>query len=307
LLDRYRERVLSFNDDIQGTAAVALAGVMAASRASSTPMRQQRVVIVGAGAAGIGIARLLRDALARAGLEGADRTRAIVVLDSRGPLIERDSWRDDYKRALAWPAALAEAVGLRADDDLQSVVEKLKPTALIGTSGQPDVFTESIVRAMAASCERPAIFPYSNPTSKSEARPVDLVRWTDGRALVATGSPFDPVDHGGRRFRIGQGNNVFIFPGIGLGALVAGARRVVDSMFTVAADSLATFVDEADLAEGALYPPLRELRDVTTAIATEVAVEAGKTGVAAPLTRDQARDRVAAAMWYPDYPELRAV
>jgi len=307
LLDRYRERLLSFNDDIQGTAAVALAGAMAASRASGVSMRDQRFLIAGAGAAGVGIGRLVRDALAREGLEGADLYRGVMVTDSTGPLVEGHVIHEDYKRELVWPAALTKELGIGATDSLEVLVDKLHPTVLVGTTGQTGVFNEALVRSMGSHVERPAIFPFSNPTSKSEAVPADLVRWTDGRVLVATGSPFEPVVHGDKRFRIGQGNNVFIFPGIGLGALLSNARRVTESMFTVAAHTLADFVDEGDLAEGALYPPLSELRMVSAAIAAEVAVEAGRAGVAPELTLDRARELVAAAMWDPAYPELRSV
>jgi malic enzyme len=305
LLDRYRERLPSFNDDIQGTAAVALAGVMAACRDKGEALRDQRVVILGAGAAGIGIARQLRDALARAGLSGDALKRAIALLDSQGLLVEGRETREPYKAEFAWPEALAGAAGIAADadDDLALIVEKLGATVLIGTSGQPGVFDERVTRAMCKSTPRPVIFPLSNPTSKSEAKPEDLLRFTDGGALIATGSPFDAVSHGGRLHRIAQGNNVYVFPGVGLGALVAEARVVTDSMFTVAAEELARSVSPQDLAQGALFPPLPELREVTARIAAAVVREAQSLGVARANPSD-VEAAVRAAMWFPDYPEL---
>ena len=309
LLDRYRERILSFNDDIQGTAAVALAGVVAATRLSGVPMRDQRVVILGAGAAGIGIARQLRDALGRAGLAGAELKGAIALLDSSGLLVEGRADPEAYKLEFAWPRELAAKLPIDPSQygDLAKVVDALKPTVLLGTSGQPGVFDENVVTTMARHTARPVIFPFSNPTSQSEAKPVDLVRWTDGRAIVATGSPFDPVEHGGRKIKIGQGNNVYIFPGVGLGTLAAGARRVTDSMFTVASEVLASMVEEADLQSGSLFPSLGKLREVSRRIGIAVAREAGAQGVADPLDEKQATERIDRWIWYPRYPRYVAV
>lgn len=306
LLDRYRDRLLSFNDDIQGTAAVALAGVMAGSRAAGVPLAEQRVVILGAGAAGIGIGRQLRDALARAGVQGDDLTRAIAILDSGGLLVDDRDFRDAYKREFAWPAALAASLGVKAGDadDLLEMVQTLKPTVLIGTSGQPGTFTEEVVRAMGELTERPVVMPFSNPTSKCEALPADILKWTDGRALVASGSPFDPVVLGGKTHRIGQGNNVYIFPGVGLGALSANAKKVTDSMFTVAAETLAAAVTQDDLDEGALYPRLSRLREITRKIAIRVVLEAADEGVGDRVDEAEATRRVDAAIWVPRYPRL---
>jgi malate dehydrogenase (oxaloacetate-decarboxylating) len=301
LLDRYRTELLSFNDDIQGTAAVALSGVMAAMRITDIPITEQRVVILGAGAAGIGIGRQLRDAMSAGGLRGDELTAAVAVLDSRGLLVDSRDFRDDYKREFAWPAALAEQKGLLGSSGLADVVGTVKPTVLIGTSGQPGTFTEDVVRMMAAHVDRPVIFPFSNPTSKCEAVPADLIAWTEGRALVASGSPFDPVCYGDRTIRIGQGNNVYIFPGVGLGALVAKATEVTESMFTIAAKTLASEVGADDLAECALYPPLRELRQITARIAGAVALEAVRQGVAPTATAHEVAERVEEAMWQPEY------
>lgn len=305
LLEAYRHVLPSFNDDIQGTAAVALAGLMAASRLTRTDWRRQSVVIFGAGAAGVGIARLLRDALRRAGLGGDDLRRAIALIDTHG-LVMEDTGPGDYRRGLGWPPALAARAGLRPDGprDLLAVVRALKPTALIGVSGAPGAFSEEVVREMARGVERPVIFPLSNPTSQSEATPADLVAWTEGRALVATGSPFAAVIHGGRRLRVGQGNNVFIFPGVGLGALVAETREISEGMFAAAAERLAAEVRDEDLAEGSLFPPIAGLRRVAARIAEAVVRAAREEGLGRDLPDAEIPRVVAGAMWEPRYPVL---
>jgi malate dehydrogenase (oxaloacetate-decarboxylating) len=305
LLERYRKALPSFNDDIQGTAAVAVAGVMAASRLTGVPLSRQRVVILGAGAAGAGIARLLRDALMRAGLGGDDLRRAIALIDTHG-LVTEESAAGDYRREFAWAAALADRAGLGPGSprNLAAVVRALKPTVLIGVSGAAGAFTEEIVRIMAAGVERPVIFPLSNPTSQSEATPADIAAWTEGRALVATGSPFAPVTYGGRTTRIGQGNNVFIFPGVGLGALVSEAREITEGMFTAAAEQLAAEVRDEDLAAGSLFPRIADLRRVTARIAEAVVRRAREDGAGRPFADDGIPRAVSAAMWKPVYVEL---
>jgi len=303
LLDRYRKTITCFNDDIQGTAAVATAGMMAGCRATGIPLKDQRVVILGAGAAGVGIARLLRDTFRRAGLTGEALTRAIANLDSQGLVVDDVEIKDVHKRDFAWPAALAEKMGLKKGSprDLLAVVRTVKPTFLIGTSGEPGTFTEAIVREMAKHVERPVIFPMSNPTSKSEAKPVDIVAWTNGRALIATGSPFDPVPYDGRMITIGQGNNVFIFPGVGLGALVAEAKEVTDGMFAVAAQKLADEVKASDLASGSLFPAATEIRRVSQRIAEAVVAEARNSGVGRQIPDAEIPKAVAAMIWEPAY------
>ena len=304
LLDRYQAELPSFNDDIQGTSAVGVAGLLAGCRATGVPLKEQRVVILGAGAAGVGIARLLRDTFKGAGLAGEALTRAIANLDSQGFLADDQPIHDLHKRAFAWPAALAEKAGLGQGKprDLLAVVRALKPTMLIGTSGEPGTFTEAVIRELASHVERPLVFPMSNPTSKSEAKPEDVIRWSEGRALVATGSPFEPVHFGGRVHVIGQGNNVYIFPGMGLGALVSEARQVTMGMFAAAAHRLAGCVHEGELAVGSLFPPAVRLREVTAAVAEAVVKAARDEGVARrPLTDGQIPEAVRAAMWSPDY------
>ncbi|HVQ28091.1 MAG TPA: NAD-dependent malic enzyme [Vicinamibacteria bacterium] len=303
LLDRYRTVLPSFNDDIQGTAATALAGLIAGGRALGRPLAEQRIVMVGAGAAGTGIARLIRAALVREGLQGDELLRALSLVDLDGLVVDSDV---EYRRGLSWPQALAAQHGLGPGQprDLAAVVRAVRPTALIGASGAPGAFTEEAVREMARHVERPLIFPLSNPTTSAEATPGDLLAWTGGRALVATGSPFGSVEFGGRTVPVGQGNNAFVFPGVGLGALVAEAREVTHSMFAAAAFALASFVAESDLAEGTLYPPMGRLRAVTVKVAEAVVREARDRGVGRPLTDAEIPGAIASFMWEPEYPEL---
>ena len=307
LLERYRRVLPSFNDDIQGTAAVAVAGIMAGGRLTGTSLRDQRIVILGAGAAGIGIARLLQAAMLAEGCTGADLTRAIACVDSGGMLVADREIRDVHKRDFAWPLALAESLGLGAgrSRDLEAVVRATRPTVLIGTSGQPGTFTEAIIRAMAAAVPRPIVLPMSNPTSQSEAIPADVMAWTEGRALVATGSPFPPVTWGGRTHRIGQGNNAFVFPGLGLGALLAEAREITEGMFAAAARRLAEEIQDQDLQSGSLFPTIADLRRVTAGIAEAVIRQAQRDGVGRELP-DVTR-AVSEAMWFPDYLPYAAV
>jgi malic enzyme len=309
LLDRYRKRLLSFNDDIQGTAAIGTAAVIAASRLTGTPIAEQRVLMLGAGAAGVGIARQLRDLFQRNGLRGDDLMRAVLMMDSGGILHDGRDIDEATKQPFAWPGAMARDAGLPLDhpDDLHRVVAAYRPTVLLGTSGQPDVFTEPVVREMASHVERPVILPFSNPNSKCEAKPADLIAWTDGRATIASGSPFDPVEHNGRTHAISQGNNVYVFPGVGLGAMVAEANVLTDAMFTRAAETLAAMVGEDDLKAGKLFPPLSKLRPISQAIAEAVVREARDQAVGRPLTDEQIPQAVAAMMWQPRYATYQPV
>jgi len=304
LLDRYRKTLPSFNDDIQGTGAVVLAGILAASRITTVPLARQRVVILGAGAAGIGIARQIRDALERTGLAGDELTRALALVDVGGVLARDGQPLDDFQRPFAWPAELARDCGLAGPHGLEAVVRAVRPTVLIGACGQGGAFGKDVVEAMAWYVERPVILPLSNPTSQSEAVPADVIAWTRGQALVAAGSPFEPVSHGGREIRIGQCNNAFIFPGMGLGALVAEAPEVSDRMFRAAAECLAAQVSDGELAAGALYPRVRDLRQVSTSIACAVAREAREGGMGRPLSDDEIRRAVTDAQWEPRYGPL---
>jgi malic enzyme len=303
LLERYRAVLPSFNDDIQGTAAMAVAGILVGGRASGTPLAEQRVLIVGAGAAGTGIARLLRLGLERAGLSGSALQRAVAMADVDGLVVDSEL---EHRRALSWPSALAESVGLGPGRrrDLVEIVRALRPTALVGVAGVPRLFTEAVVREMAAHVARPLIFPLSNPTERAEAHPLDVLIWTDGRALVATGSPSGAVTWGGRSVRIGQGNNVYVFPGVGLGVLVSEARTVSDTLFATAAEALAAEVTAEEIEAGALYPAIGRLRQVTARVAEAVVRRARDEGIGRSLSDADIPVAIAAAMWEPVYPEL---
>ena len=304
LLDRYAARVPSFNDDVQGTAAVVVAGVLAGLRATGTALADARIVLVGAGAAGIGIYRLLRLAMLDAGLTGDDVARAIAAVDTGGLVHHGRDDLDEMKRELAVPTP-DPADG---PTDLVGTIRRLHPTVLVGTTGVAGTFTADVLRAMADGTAQPIVLPLSNPTSAAEAVPADILDWTDGRAIVATGSPFDAVIRGGRRHEVGQANNAFIFPGVGLGAIVAEARTITQRMFLLAARTLADAVSADRLASGALYPPVDSLRAVSRSIAVVVATEAVREGLAGIAGADGSPPDDAAiaaavdgAMWWPDY------
>lgn len=309
VLDRYRETVFTFNDDIQGTGAVNLAALLAGVKASGIPLTDHRVVVFGAGTAGIGVADQLRDALIAHGLSPEHAAARIWAVDRYGLLTQGQHGMRDFQTRYARPAV--EVADWQGADDpggipLAEVVGRVRPTVLIGTSGQGGAFTEDIVRTMAAHTRRPIILPMSNPTRLAEAVPGDLLAWTDGRALIATGSPFDPVEHDGVTYRIGQANNALIFPGLGLGAIVAGADRVTDRMLAAAADAVAGQID--DTGPGApILPPMDELHETSVAVAVAVARAAAHDGVAHRPVDDTIEQRVRAAMWIPAYPPIKAV
>jgi malic enzyme len=306
ILDRYRHRVTSFNDDIQGTGAVVLAGVLAAVRAMDRTLADQRLVFLGAGAAGIGIARTVRAAMIAQGLDGNAVRRSIVTVDTKGLVFQsRDELDDDKREFALGPDELVHyGLGDLQPSDrrgLEAVVAAVKPTMLIGTSGVSGAFTEAALREMAAHTERPVVFPLSNPTAKTEALPADIMSWTGGRALIATGSPFEPVVVNGASRIIGQANNVFIFPGMGLGAIVAEAREITDEMFLLAAETLAGMVSPERLAAGALYPAVAELREVSRQIAARVVCQSRDCGVGRLYRDDEVMDAVDSAIWSPAY------
>ena len=300
ILDRYRGQAPSFNDDIQGTAAVVLAGILSVLRHLDRPLRDQRIVLAGAGAAGIGIARLLNAEMRATGMAEADIARGMVLVDSSGLVHADRPGLADSKRSHAVPAAVCELLGLRPDGNLQATVAAFRPTILVGTTGVAGTFSEPIVRAVAGGADRPLIMPLSNPTVLAEANPSDLLAWTDGRALVATGSPFPPASHRGIERPVGQANNVFIFPGLGMGAIVSEARQVSDRMVLAAAHTLADAVDPSRLATGAIYPPISALRAVSRSVTLAVAREAVRSGLSAS-DESTLEAEVDAAMWWPDY------
>ena len=305
ILDRYRDQLLTFNDDIQGTAAVALGAVLGAVAVAGTALKDQQIVMLGAGSAGIGVADFLRAALRDTGLSDEDARRRFWFVDKDGLLHsgrtdltpEQRVYAQPRERMAAWTPT-THSIGL-AD-----VIEKINATILIGLSTAHGAFSESIVREMARKVKRPIIFPLSNPTSKSEATAGDLIRWTDGRALVATGSPFAPVPCGGRDIPIAQCNNIYIFPAIGLGVVAAGARRVTDTMILAAARALGEKSPALADPSASLLPRLRDLRDVAAHIAIAIGRQAQRDGVAPQTSDAELRERVAATQWTPAYPSL---
>ena len=298
LLDRYRDRLCSFNDDIQGTAAVAAGTLMAAIAVTGVPLTEQRIALVGAGSAGCGIASLLLRAMVEAGLPEAEARRRFWAIDKDGLLVDDMPGIRPAQAPFVQPrAAVADwKLAQPGTIGLVDVARHVRPTALIGVSGQPGTFSEDAVRAMAAGVERPVIFPLSNPTSRAEAVPADLLAWTDGRALIGTGSPFPGVT---------QTNNSYVFPGVGLGVIAAGARRVSDAMFTAAARALAALSPARLASTAPLLPPVGELRSVAVAIATAVARQAMAEGLAPPLDDATLAARIHATMWAPVYRRYR--
>jgi len=303
LLDHYRHSLPCFNDDIQGTAAVVCAGILAALRYRGEKLSDQRLVLLGSGAAGIGIARLVQAIMASEGA-GEDQVRhSVTMLDSQGLVFEGREGVQDDKAPFALTGQEIKDLGLEPSEryDLETVVAHVAPTILIGTSGKPGAFTEGAIREMAARTKRPIVLPLSNPTANSEATPKDVMAWTDGRAIVATGSPFEPVEMDGRVHVVGQANNVFVFPGVGLGAVAANAFEVSDRMFLVAATTLAELVPEERIEKGAIYPRLTQLREISRTIAIAVAREARDSGLARKLSDAELEAAVDACIWTPEY------
>ena len=307
ILDRYRGHILTFNDDMQGTGAVNLAAVLAGARASQTPLTEHRIVIFGSGTAGIGIADQLHNAMTSDGLDIAAARARFWCLDRYGLLTDDMTGLRDFQVPYARPAAEVRGWpghGTASGIGLAEVVGRVHPTILIGTSTQHGAFTERIVREMAAHVDRPVILPMSNPTTLSEATPADLLAWTGGRALIATGSPFGPVTYQGVTYQIGPANNALIFPGLGLGALLSRARRITDHMITAAAQAVAELTDTTTPG-ASLLPPIDDLRATSARVALAVALAAAHDGVAdrPGITADA----VDAAMWKPQYAPVRAV
>jgi malate dehydrogenase (oxaloacetate-decarboxylating) len=306
ILQRYRDELLTFNDDIQGTAAVALGALLGAVKVTGKSLKDQQIVMFGSGSAGIGVADGLREAMKGEGLSEQEARSHFWIVNRKGLLHsgrkdltpEQSIYAQREDRVSGWPRTSDGHIGL-AD-----VIGSVEATILIGLSTVGGAFTEAIVREMARKVERPIIFPLSNPTDKSEAKAGDLIRWTDGRALVATGSPFAPVSYGGRTITTAQCNNVYIFPAMGLGVVASGARRVTDAMMLAAARALAGNSPALKDSSAPLLPPLTDIRRVAAQIAFAVSMEAQKDGLAPKLTRDELDQRVKETQWTPSYPSF---
>jgi malate dehydrogenase (oxaloacetate-decarboxylating) len=304
ILTQYRHEARVFNDDLQGTGAITLAAVLAGMRAAGTRPSEQRVVIFGAGTAGVGIADQLRAVMVRDGLSDEEATRRFWCVDKQGLLVDDASDLRDFQQVYARPSSEVSGWAPGETIGLAEVVSRVHPTILVGTSTFGGAFTEPIVREMAKGVERPLIFPLSNPTERIEAVPADVIRWTDGRGLVGTGTPWDPVPFKGTDYVVGQANNALIYPGIGLGTIVARADRVTDGMLLAAAEAIAAMVDVRRRGAG-LLPEVKNLRAVSATVAVAVARQAVQDGVAQAELSDPVQ-AVHDAMWQAAYPSLGA-
>ncbi|TME43646.1 MAG: NAD-dependent malic enzyme [Chloroflexi bacterium] len=310
IIEKYRDEVCTFNDDMQGTGSITLAATLSAVRVSGVPLREQRIVIFGAGTAGIGNADQLRAAMIRDGLSSEEASRHFWCVDRPG-LLTQDSASTlrDFQMPYARSANDVNGwarTGPGGGIDLAEVVRRVHPTMLIGTSTVGGAFSEPIVREMAAHTQRPIILPLSNPTPLAEATPADLIHWTEGRVLVATGSPFDPVTYNHVTHVIGQVNNALLFPGLGLGTIVARASHISDGMLAAAAASVADLVNVSQPG-AALLPLVEDLRETSAAVAVAVARTAIQEGLAREKLGDNLDRAVRDAMWQPEYPEIEAV
>ncbi|CNL83462.1 NAD-dependent malic enzyme [Yersinia aleksiciae] len=302
LLNRYQDEICCFNDDIQGTAAVTLGTIMAACRAANNQLRDQRVVFLGAGSAGCGIAEHIVTQMVSEGLTDAEARANIYMVDRFGLLTDDQTHLAPFQQHLAQPrSSLTDWSNQSAAFSFMDVIQNVKPTVLIGVTGQPGLFSEEVIRAMYRYCQKPIVMPLSNPTSRVEARPEDILRWTDGNAIIATGSPFEPVTYKEKIYPIVQCNNVYIFPGIGLAVIASQASRVTESMLMVASRTLADFSPLVRDGDGPLLPDIKDIQQVTQAIAYNVAKEAQLVGVAADIPDEILRRDIAKNFWHPQY------
>ena len=307
ILERYRDRLCTFNDDIQGTGAVTVAGLLTATRLTRTKLTEQRIVILGAGASALGISDQIAATMIAEGATESESRASLWLVDSQGLVHTGRTDIDEFKQKYAQPseATLNWTLDDPARLSLSAVIRNVRPTILLGMSAQPGAFTEEMVREMAKHVDRPVIFPLSNPTSKSEATPSDLIAWTEGRALIATGSPYPTIVRDGRVIRIGQCNNSFIFPGVGLGVIAAGAHRVTDAMFVAAARVLSEFSPALHDPDAPLYPPLERVREISCRVALEVGLEAQRSGLAKATDFDRLERMIKDKIWSPHYVPLK--
>lgn len=308
LLEKYQSQICCFNDDIQGTAAVAAGTLIAACRAKQQSLSEQVFVFAGAGSAGCGIAEQLIAHLCAEGLSEAEARRKMYMVDRNGLITENMQGLYDFQQRLAQAESCRDQWGITDNTiDLTTVVKNAKPTVLIGVSGQPGLFTQALIEQMLLHCEHPIIFPLSNPSKKVEATPEQLIHWTKGRGLIATGSPFDPVEYEGLTYSIAQCNNSYIFPGIGLAVLAAGIRRVTNEMMMVASEVLAAASPLSLEGKGALLPPLEQVADISKAIAFSVARQAQQQGLAPAISAVELKTAIEANFWLPRYRDYRRI
>lgn len=308
LLNKYRDQICCFNDDIQGTAAVSVGSLIAASRAAGKALKDQTIAFLGAGSAGCGIAEQIVAQMVAEGLTDEQARARVFMVDRFGLITDNQPNILDFQKKLAQKSELVDTWANLTDViSLLDVVKQVKPTVLIGVSGQPGLFTEEIVRTMGMHCARPIIFPLSNPTSRAEAVPADLIQWTEGRALIATGSPFAPVNYQGQLHQIVQCNNSYIFPGIGLGVIAAGASRVTDSMLMASSNALADCSPLLSDPQGDLLPDVKFIQDVSRKIAFEVAKAAIAAGVAPAVSDEILHKNIQDNFWAPEYRQYKRV
>jgi malate dehydrogenase (oxaloacetate-decarboxylating) len=309
LLAHYRDSLCTFNDDIQGTAAIAVGTLLCAINVTGVPLSDQRIAVLGAGSAGTGICALLHRAMVEAGLSAQRARECFYLVDRPGLLLASMPGLQPFQAPFAQDRGRVDGWMLKAPDhiDLEDVVTNAHPTVLIGTSGQAGAFTEPVVRAMAKNVKRPVIFPLSNPTERSEATPADLEAWTQGCAVIATGSPFPPLRRAAKEFRIDQNNNAYVYPGIGLGAIAVRARRISDGMFLAAANAIAAHSPTKRDPTANLLPPLVEIRKLSFAVALAVARQAQKEGCADARSEEETAAAIGAKMWEPVYAPYRRV
>ncbi|MBF4520296.1 NAD-dependent malic enzyme [Acinetobacter towneri] len=308
LLNKYRDQICCFNDDIQGTAAVSVGSLIAASRAAGKQLKDQTIAFLGAGSAGCGIAEQIVAQMVVEGLSDAEARARVYMVDRFGLFTSNQPNLLDFQRKLAQsPDCVAHWGNPEGVISLLDVIQNAKPTVLIGVSGQPGLFTEEVIKTLAANCERPIVLPLSNPTSQVEAFPADILEWTEGKALIATGSPFEPVNYQGKLYNISQCNNSYIFPGIGLGVIAAGATRVTDSMLIASSNALADCSPLLQDPNADLLPDLNEIQQVSKFIAFRVAKAAMDAGVAAVMSDEALREAIEANFWKPAYRDYKRV
>lgn len=303
LLNKYRDEICCFNDDIQGTAAVALGSLISASKTVGKQLKDQKIVILGAGSAGCGIAENIIAFMKKEGLSESEARSKLFMVDRFGLITDQMTNLLDFQAKLAQKQSNISSWAKEGENSLLETVRNIHPTIMIGVSGQPGLFTEEVIKAMYAHCKRPIIMPLSNPTSRVEVQPEDAIRWTEGNALIATGSPFMPVEYHGKTYPIAQCNNSYIFPGLGLGALATKAKKITDNMLMASSEALADITIKTRTNNEALLPDLEDIEKVSREIALRVGKAASVDGVTAKLSDQQILDAIEENFWYPVYRE----